>query len=237
MRPSPRSGVDEVLFPVHAASPGNVAGTNSWSMDDLVLQSGPPDARVTVVLAHGAGAGMRHPFLAAVADGLGTAGFRVVRFEFPYQQAATAGSRRGPDPMPVLQEAMRAVVARHARPPVVLAGKSMGGRTATMLADELGVAGVVVFGYPFHPPKRPDVLRTAHLATLRTPTRILQGERDPFGTRPEVATYTLSPAIELAWLPDGDHSLAPRKKSGFTAEQHLATAIASAVDFVGRVTG
>lgn len=206
-------------------------------MDDLVLHNGPPNARATVVLAHGAGAGMRHPFLATVAEGLGTAGIRVVRFEFPYQQAASAGTRRGPDPMPVLQDAMRAVVAAHARSPFVLAGKSMGGRVATMLADELRAAGVVVFGYPFHPPKRPQVLRTAHLANLRTPTRIVQGERDPFGTPPEVATYALSPAIDVAWLPDGDHSLAPRKKSGFTAEQHLATAIASAIEFVRRVTG
>lgn len=201
-----------------------------------ILRDGPDPAPATVVLAHGAGAGMEHPFLQTVAEGLAATGVAVVRFEFPYQHAARSGTRRGPDPMPVLQASMRAVVAANARPPFVLAGKSMGGRVATMLADELGAAGVVVFGYPFHPPKEPQRLRTAHLATLRTPTLILQGERDPFGTRDEVASYTLAPTITVTWLPDGDHSLAPRKKSGFTAAQHLDNAIAAAAAFVQRVT-
>ena len=201
-----------------------------------VLQNGAAAARVTVVLAHGAGAGMEHSFLAAVAAGLADAGHRVVRFEFPYQHDARTGPRRAPDRLPVLQATMRDVVAAHAPVPFVLAGKSMGGRVATTIADDLSAAGVVVFGYPFHPPKQPHVLRTAHLAGLRTPTLILQGERDPFGTRADVAGYTLSPAIEIEWLPDGDHSLVPRKKAGFTAEQHLATAIARAAGFVQRVT-
>jgi len=196
-----------------------------------VIVNGPPDARVTVVLAHGAGAGMEHPFLAAVADGLAAAGLLVVRFEFPYQHEARGGKRRGPDPMPVLQATMRDVVRDNARNAVVLAGKSMGGRVATMIADELAAAGVVVFGYPFHPPKQPQRLRTAHLANLQTRTLILQGERDPFGTRDEVATYELSPRIEVVWLPDGDHSLAPRKSSGFTTAGHLQTAIERAAAF------
>ena len=107
----------------------------------------------------------------------------------------------------------------------------MGGRTATMLADAVQARGVVVFGYPFHPPKKPLQLRTAHLAELRTPTLILQGERDEFGTRDEVAGYALSPNIEVDWFVDGDHSLAPRRKSGFTPEQHLERAIARAAAF------
>ena len=196
-----------------------------------VLVNGPPDAKTTVVLAHGAGAGMEHPFLAAVAEGLAAVGLFVVRFPFPYQHDARSGKRRGPDPMPVLQATMREVVRSHARSAVVLAGKSMGGRVATMLADELEAAGVVVFGYPFHPPKEPQRLRTAHLADLKTRTLILQGERDPFGTRAEVAGYALSPRIEIVWLPDGDHSLAPRKSSGFTAAGHLQTAIEHAAAF------
>ncbi len=206
-------------------------------MDEPVLQDGPNDARVTVVLAHGAGAGMEHPFLANVATGLAAAGHRIVRFEFPYQHDARVGRRRAPDPMPVLQATMRDVVAQHAKPPFVIAGKSMGGRVATMVADELGAAGVVVFGYPFHPPKEPQRLRTAHLAELGTPTLILQGERDPFGTREDVAGYTLAPSITIDWFEDGDHSLEPRKKSGFTAAQHLARAIDAAAAFVRRVTG
>ncbi len=193
-----------------------------------VLRDGPEHAPATVVLAHGAGAGMTHAFLAAVAAGVAAAGYAVVRFDFPYR----AANRKVPDAMPVLQDALRSVVRAHAPGPFVLAGKSMGGRVATMVADELCARGVVVFGYPFHPPDKPQQLRTAHLTALRTPTLILQGERDEFGTRGEVAGYTLSPAITVAWFADGDHSLAPRKTSGFTARQHLATAIGRTVEFV-----
>lgn len=206
-------------------------------MDLPTLRNGPDVPLATVVLAHGAGAGMEHPFLSSVAEGLAAAGFAVVRFEFPYQHEARTGRRRAPDRLPVLQQTMREVVQHHAAGPFVLAGKSMGGRVATTIADELGARAVVVFGYPFHPPKQPTVQRTAHLAALRTRTLILQGERDPFGTREEVAGYTLSPAIELCWLPDGDHSLAPRQRSGFTAEQHLATAIERAAAFVRNACG
>jgi predicted alpha/beta-hydrolase family hydrolase len=191
---------------------------------------GPADARTTIVLAHGAGAGMDHPFLATVARGLAAHGFRVVRFDFPYR---TAG-KRAPDRMPVLQAALREVVASCGPGKVVLAGKSMGGRVATMLADELAVRAVVVFGYPFHPPGEPTKLRTAHLADLRTPTLILQGERDEFGTRDEVAGYTLAKTITVQWFADGDHSLVPRKASGHTATSHLATAIAAAAAFAQR---
>lgn len=201
-----------------------------------ILRDGPDPAPATVVLAHGAGAGMEHPFLQTVAEGLAATGVAVVRFEFPYQHAARTGPRKAPDRMPVLQATMREIVCEHAPPPFVLAGKSMGGRVATMLADELGAAGVLVFGYPFHPPRQPTRLRTEHLASLRTPCLILQGERDPFGTRAQVAAYALAPGITIEWLPDGDHSLAPRKSSGHTAADHLAHAIAAAARFVRRVT-
>lgn len=194
-----------------------------------LLHDGPRDAATTVVLAHGAGAGMEHGFLAGVAAGLAEAGLHVVRFEFPYLRDARAGHPRAPDRLPVLQQCLREAVAACAPQRLVLAGKSMGGRVATTIADELGAAAVVVFGYPFHPPRKPEQLRTAHLATLRTPTLILQGERDPFGTREEVAGYTLSPAITVQWFADGDHSLVPRKRSGHTAEGHFAAAVSAAV--------
>lgn len=191
-------------------------------------RSGPTTAPATVVLAHGAGAGMDHPFLVAVADGLAAAGLAVLRFDFPYR----TDGRKAPDRWPVLQAAMRDAVAMAAPGPIVLAGKSMGGRVATTLADELGALAVVVFGYPFHPPKEPQRLRTEHLATLRTPTLILQGERDEFGTRDEVAGYPLAPSITVQWFADGDHSLVPRVRSGHTPAGHLAKAIDSAARFV-----
>lgn len=195
-------------------------------------REGPADAAVTVVLAHGAGSGMDHPFLAEVAAGLARHGLHVVRFEFPYRRdQRRTGRRRPPDRLPVLLDSFRHVVAGLAVPRLVVMGKSMGGRVATLLADELGAAACVVFGYPFHPPRRPTALRTAHLADLRTPTLLLQGDSDPLGSRTEVAGYTLAPAIQVQWFADGDHDLAPRRQSGHTAAGHLAAAIAAAAAF------
>jgi len=194
---------------------------------------GRDDAALTFVLAHGAGAGMDSGFLVAVAQGLAAAGLRVVRFEFPYMAGRRHGERRGPDPQPRLLAYYRQVVQGLGDPRrLAIGGKSLGGRMATMVADELSVRAAVAFGYPFHPPSQPTRLRTAHLATLRTPTLILQGERDPFGTKAEVPGYVLSPAITVQWLPDGDHSLVPRLRSGHSAAAHLRTAITAAATFV-----
>lgn len=201
-----------------------------------LLFDGRADAPLTVLLAHSAGAGMESPFLAAVAAGLATTGLRVLRFEFPYMAARRSGRRPGPDRLPVLLQHFRAVRASlPADTRVALAGKSMGGRIATMVADELGARAVVVFGYPFHPPGRPQQLRIAHLATLRTPCLILQGERDPFGTGAEVATMPLGAAVRVRWLPDGDHSLRPRARSGRTEAQNLQAAITAAAAFLQAV--
>lgn len=190
--------------------------------------TGPDPHLPTLALAHGAGAGMRHPFLEAVAKGLAERGVSVVRFEFPYMEA-----RKGrPDPPARLAQRWREVVdALGGGQRVVLAGKSLGGRIASTVADELGARGLVCLGYPFHPPGGAATpTRIAHLATLSTPTLIVQGTRDPFGTAEEVGAYQLSPAIELLWLEDGDHSLAPRKRSGHTKQGHLETAL----DRIGR---
>ena len=106
---------------------------------------------------------------------------------------------------------------------------------ATLVADELRVRGAVVFGYPFHPPGQPANVRTAHLETLATPMLVLQGERDPFGTRDDVAGYRLSPQIRIEWIPDGDHSLKPRAKSGVTERQNLTHAIDFAAAFMAKI--
>ena len=180
-----------------------------------LLRDGPSDAALSLVLAHSAGAPMDTPFMLEAAATLGAAGVQVVRFEFPYMHARRSGGRRGPDRMPVLQACYRSVVAQLGDASrVAIGGRSMGGRVASMLADELGVAGLLCFGYPFHPPDKPEQLRTAHLGELRTKTLIVQGTRDPFGTPEEIASYALSPAIRVHYVDDGDHSLVPRKKSG-----------------------
>jgi predicted alpha/beta-hydrolase family hydrolase len=195
-------------------------------MATQLLHTGPTDAAHTLVLAHGAGAPMDSPFLVAMAVGLAERGIRVVRFEFPYMAARRVGKGGPPDREKVLRATWHEVVeALGGGANVAIGGKSMGGRIASMVADELGVRGLVCLGYPFHPPKQPEKLRVAHLEHLATPALIVQGERDPFGTRDEIPTFKLSPAIQVAYLGDGDHSFEPRKKSGRTTEQAWAEAI------------
>src|SRR2546421_1775806 len=172
-----------------------------------LLIDGPDPAPHTLVLAHGAGGAMDTPFLNIVARGVAARGIRVVRFEFPYMAARRTGGKRGaPDRQPVLLQAWRDVVAElGGGPSVVIGGKSMGGRMATMVADELRVRGVVCLGYPFHPPGQAEKTRTAHLETMTTSALIVQGTRDPFGTREDVKNYRISPTIRIEWLEDGDH--------------------------------
>lgn len=200
------------------------------------LFNGPKNADKTVVLAHGAGAPMDSEFMAYFADGLAAQGLRVARFEFPYMvKRREDGKRRPPDRAPVLLETYLNVAAELGPDNLVVSGKSMGGRIASMIADEAGVAGLVCLGYPFHPPGKPEKLRTEHLAGLKTPSLILQGERDPFGRRDEVESYTLSKAIKLDFLPDGDHDLKPRKASGRTREQNWADGLERMAGFARRL--
>jgi len=194
------------------------------------LFDGPEDARVTIVLAHGAGAPMDSASMNAAARALAAADFRVVRFEFGYMAARRSGERKPP---PKAETVMPEYVAAiddlgPTNGPLIIGGKSMGGRVASMIADSefdaKRIAGLLCLGYPFHPLGRPEQLRTKHLIGLQTPTLICQGTRDEMGNRYEVGDYGLSDAIEVLWLEDGDHDLKPRKAiSGFTAAGHLKT--------------
>jgi predicted alpha/beta-hydrolase family hydrolase len=194
---------------------------------------GPDGAERTIVLAHGAGAPMDSPFLNYFAHGLAARGLRVVRFEFPYMQARRCGRRLPPDRQPVLSACWREVVtALGGARQLVIGGKSLGGRIASLVADEVSAGGLVCLGYPFHPPGKPQVLRVEHLRTLRTPTLIVQGVRDPLGSQQDAASYSLSSAIRVHWIPDGDHSLKPRARSGRTETQNLDEAVEAIAGFV-----
>lgn len=196
------------------------------------LLDGPNNASVTLVLAHGAGAPMDSDFMNVFAAGIAAAGLRAARFEFPYMtKSREDGKRRPPDRAQVLLGFYLDVVRELGAENLVIGGKSMGGRIASMIADEAGVAGLVCLGYPFHPQGKPEKLRTDHLMGLKTPTLILHGERDPFGRREEVSVYNLSTSIQVQYLPDGDHDLKPRKVSGRTREQNWEAAIAALVSF------
>jgi predicted alpha/beta-hydrolase family hydrolase len=203
-------------------------------MDNRFLITGPAEARITIMLAHGAGAPMDSQSMNAASEALAGVGFRVARFEFDYMAARRNGRTRPPPKAETLNpDYIKAVTALGAGGPLIIGGKSMGGRVASMVADELyekgAIAGLLCLGYPFHPPGKLDKPRTAHLLDLRTPTLICQGTRDEFGTRDDVAGYELSKRIDILWLEDGDHDLKPRKKiSGFSAGDHLATMAAKA---------
>jgi predicted alpha/beta-hydrolase family hydrolase len=165
--------------------------------------------------------------MSSAAKALAGAGLRVVRFEFGYMAERRRSAAKPPPPRAetLKSEYIVAIEQLDETKPLIIGGKSMGGRVASMIADPLhasgGIAGLLCLGYPFHPVGKPDQLRTAHLADLRTPTLIVQGTRDPFGTREEVAGYRLSTSIEIFWLEDGDHDLRPRKAvTGFTAADH-----------------
>jgi predicted alpha/beta-hydrolase family hydrolase len=198
---------------------------------------GPEGATCTIALAHGAGAAMDTPFMKAFATGLAKHGFRVARFEFPYMaERRRTGAGRPPDREPVLRATWLAVVAALGPANLIIGGKSMGGRIASLIADEAQVAGLVCLGYPFHPTGRPGQLRVAHLKDLRTPTLICQGTRDPFGSRDEVSGYSLSSAIRILWLEDGDHGFKPRKSSGRTEEGNWAESITAIAEFAASLT-
>lgn len=207
-----------------------------------LLVDGPSNAASTVVLAHGAGAGMDTPFMDSVTSGLAREGLGVVRFEFPYmQRARLEGKRRPPDRVPKLEDAYCQVLDQLGdRTRLIIGGKSMGGRIASMIvdrcADEHDVRGLVCLGYPFHPPGKPERLRTAHLENLRTPAIIVQGTRDPFGRPEEIDGYTLAPTVTVHFVEDGDHSLKPRKSSGRTLEQNLDDAIDAVARFAERLS-
>ncbi|AMB88280.1 alpha/beta hydrolase [Pseudomonas agarici] len=194
--------------------------------------------QATLILAHGAGAPMDSDFMNAMAERLAALGIDVLRFEFPYMaQRRLEGGKRPPNPQARLLDCWREVyeqVRRLVRGPLFIGGKSMGGRMASLLADDLSAQGLVCLGYPFYAAGKPEKPRVAHLADLVTPTLIVQGERDALGNRRTVADYRLSARLELSWLQAADHDLKPLKASGLSHEQHLDTAARHVADFIGR---
>ena len=211
------------------------------SSPDLLFD-GSTSTELTVVLGHGAGATMDSPFMNAFAQGLAAQGLRVARFEFPYMAARRAdGRRRPPDRQPRLLACWQEVIQALAPAPLVIGGKSLGGRMASLIAADGDtrddrVRALVCLGYPFHPPGKPERLRTEHLQRgLNIPTLIVQGTRDALGTRAEVEGYGLPRAIRFHWVPDGDHSLVPRKASGRSVEDNWSEAIDAIAKFLKEI--
>jgi predicted alpha/beta-hydrolase family hydrolase len=212
-----------------------------WTRPD-----GPESA--TMLLAHGSGAAMDSPFLERMTKALTEQGIAVVRFEFAYMAKRRVTGKK---PLPPAAEKLVAEFRYAIRQlletpdltyPVLIGGKSLGGRVAVMTAGteldppDLGpIAGAVVFGYPFHPTGDPEKLRLAPLEACRLPLLIAQGDRDDFGNRTEVESFALPSAIELVWLEDGSHDFGPRGQSGATLSGNIAIAAAAAADFAKRL--
>jgi predicted alpha/beta-hydrolase family hydrolase len=209
------------------------------AVGDLALTAAyarPDHPSATVVVAHGAGAGMEHPFLRGFTAALNALGTATLRFNFPYREAG----KKFPDRPPVAIAAWRAAMAAAAEQarthndagPLWAAGKSFGGRMASMaVAEGMEAAGLVYLGYPLHPPGKPDKLRDEHLYGLTTPMLFLQGSRDTFAT-PEILTDVVSkigPNAVLQWMEGGDHSfvVAGLKRTADEVGASLAAPVAA----------
>jgi predicted alpha/beta-hydrolase family hydrolase len=198
--------------------------------------TGPLRAGITLVLGHGAGAGQTSGFIVEFAGGLAARGVETITFNFLYAEQG----RRLPDPNPRLEACWRAVIeaVRLRLDPrynaLAIGGKSIGGRIASQVAaGGIGnLAGLVLLGYPLHPPGRPDQLRAKHLAEVKAPVLFVQGSRDTFGTPDELGPIiaALEPSAELYVVQGGDHSFKVRKAAGIGQEEvrreiqdHIAT--------------
>lgn len=194
-----------------------------WHLTDFLIdKAARPKARM--LLAHGAGAGADSAFMQALATQLALYSIEVWRFNFDYMQRfIDSGKRSLPDKMPALLQQFTARVNCCGEDlPLFVAGKSMGARVASMLDADSRIQAAFAFGYPFHAPKKTQ-WRTEHFATLVRPLVIVQGERDPFGTREELQDK-FWPNVNLHWLSDGDHDFKPRLRSGMTQQQLIAQA-------------
>ncbi|WP_064602171.1 alpha/beta fold hydrolase [Photobacterium sp. J15] len=204
------------------------------------------DAVATFLFAHGAGAGMDHEFMTAIAKGLAGHGIRVIRFDFPYMvKRREDGKKRPPDRQPkLLLDFQHHIDAFADEGKLVIGGKSMGGRMASLMVSDIAaespdvenchekVSGVACLGFPFHPPGKPDNFRGGHLQDTTLPTLILQGERDTFGTRAEVEGWQFANSVRIKYLPDGDHGFKPRKASGLTEQQNREQAVELLAAFI-----
>ena len=186
----------------------------------------PKNEIATFIFAHGAGAPMDSEWMENVSLKLTNLGLKVIRFEFPYmQERRDTGKKRPPNTKKVLLQTWNEVVELIRKDEnVFIGGKSMGGRMASLICDEVKPKGLICLGFPFHAPGKEPKDRIEHLKNLKTPTLICQGTRDSMGSIEDVQNYQLSKKIKFHWLEDGDHGLKPRKASGLELQDNLNSA-------------
>lgn len=196
--------------------------------------------KVVLILAHGAGAPADSPFMEELAEALDGERIAVVRFEFPYMQRRRQdGKKRPPDRQPRLLESFRSVLAEvragiGGACPVLIGGKSMGGRMASILAaEDAGIDGVVCFGYPFHPPGKPDNWRIDHFPRIECPLLVVQGTRDPFGKPGEVIERQNElGSCQVVWLEGGNHDFQPLARQPETRQDLISKAASQVWSFI-----
>ncbi len=215
-----------------------VVGERAGDVSGLLLR--PDGARLIYVLAHGAGAGMRHPFLESISQRLAERRIATLRYQFPYMEMRA----RRPDPPAVAAATVRAAVMEAARVapglPLVAGGKSFGGRmtsTAQAEAPLPGVRGLVFLGFPLHPPGRPGDSRAEHLAQVRIPMLFLQGDRDDFADLNilKAVVKRLGDRATLHLVEGGDHSFHVLKRSGRTDTEVMGELVGRIADWAGRL--
>ena len=190
----------------------------------------------TIILAHGAGAPMDSDWMNAITEKLESHNINVIRFEFPYMdKRRKTGKKSPPDRAPVLMESFNDIINQQSGD-VWIAGKSMGGRIASVIApDNTKVLGVIAYGYPFHPPGKPEKLRTEHLQKYSKPMLIVQGENDPFGKVGEWKGFTIDKKIEIFPIEEANHDLKPNKSTGMDLDNALDKAVEKTVSFITAV--
>jgi predicted alpha/beta-hydrolase family hydrolase len=213
-----------------------VKPSNELLPDISLIENNIPGATALVVFAHGAGADKSSDFMQTMTKFLNEHKISVIRFNFAYMDKRLVDNKRyPPDKMPKLLDCLNSVLSNiDSTLPIFLAGKSMGGRVSATLAESAlkKVKGVMCLGYPFHPQKQPDKLRLEPLQKTILPILIVQGDRDALGNENEIHDYEISSLCQVLFLPDGDHNLKPRVKSGYTHQQHLKSAIDMMKNFI-----
>jgi uncharacterized protein len=194
----------------------------------------PDDAWAVIAVTHGAGAGYDHPFLVGFGDALGLEGIATLRFNLPYREAGRRMPGRPADAIAAWRDVMRWAQNEAPGLPVLAAGKSYGGRMASMaVAEGMSAAGLVYLGYPLHPPGKPESLRDEHLYGIRVPMLFLQGTRDPFATPSllEGVVSRIGASAVLEWVEGGGHSFeaAGVKRAPAQVGASLAPAVAAFV--------
>ena len=206
---------------------------NSYLSHPSFLINGPTYPKKTIVLAHGAGSPMDSKFMEFFATSLAEQGYRIVRFEFPYMAARRAvGKKRPPNDETTLENSWRNVILELGTKNLIIGGKSMGGRIASHIADEVGAQGLICLGFPFYPAGKKVDRRINKVRSISTPTLICQGTRDLLGKKNNISKQQFNSSIHFHWLQDGDHDFRPRKKSGLTMQNNWDNAVSAISNFI-----